>query len=314
MRPSPPPGRPLAAILCILACHWAISTLDASGKWVMSTGVSLLFLCWVRYSVHLVLVSTLVVPGRGWRVLRSHNIKAQIARGASMLLATGMFFTTLSYLPLAEATSINFLAPLIVLALSPWLLGEPRYRSRWLAALVAFGGMLIVVRPGSGLDPLGVVFGLLTALCFTLQYITTRRVASDDPLTTLVWSGAVGTIVLTLALPAILPPMLDTLVELTALQWLVLCSTGVSGALGHLFQINAFRMAPASLLAPFMYAQIIAASTIGWLVWGYFSDTTTWAGIGVICASGIIIAIVEWHRTRGQRSPAIVGSPASPRS
>lgn len=291
-----PIGHPLIAILCILASHWAISTLDASAKWVMAAGVSLFFVCWVRYTVHLILVLATILPRNGPRILRSVDRKAQLARGAAMLLTTALFFTTLSRLPLAQATAIIFLAPLIVLSISPWVLGEPRYRSRWIAAGAAFAGLLIIVRPGSGLDPLGVVLGLATALSFTLQYITTRRVAADNPLTTLIWSGAIGTVVLTAMLPLILPPVLPVLRELSWLHWLVMFSTGLSGALGHLFQINAFRRAPASLLAPFMYAQIIAATTLGWLVWGDFPDRATWLGIGVICASGITIALVEWRR------------------
>lgn len=291
-----PIGHPLIAILCILASHWAISTLDASAKWVMTAGVSLLFLCWVRYTVHLVLVLAIVVPRSGWGVVRSVDSKAQLARGAAMLVTTGLFFTTLTRLPLAQATAIIFLAPLIVLSISPWILGEPRYRSRWVAASAAFLGMLVVVRPGSGLDPLGVILGLLTALNFSLQYITTRRVAADNPLTTLIWSGAIGTAVLTVLLPLVLPSALPVLRELSPLHWLVMLSTGISGAVGHVFQINAFQRAPASLLAPFMYAQIISATTLGWLIWGDFPDRTTWLGIAVICISGITIALVEWRR------------------
>src|SRR5690606_36742308 len=117
-----PIGRPLVAVACILLCQWCLSTLDASGKWIMALGVPLFILCWVRYTVHLVLVAALVLPSRGRGVLRSRNLTARLVRGAAMFLATAMFFTTLTQLPLAEATSINFLAPLIVLAISPWLL------------------------------------------------------------------------------------------------------------------------------------------------------------------------------------------------
>ncbi len=296
---SAPPAlltHPLTAIAFVLASQWCLSTLDASGKWVMQSGLSLAILCFFRYAVHLVVVVSLALPSRGRRLLHTRHLRGQLLRGVVMLLATLMFFTTLTRLPLAEATSINFLAPLIVLSISPWLLGEPRHLSRWIAAGVAFCGMLIVVRPGSGLDPIGVLFGLGTALCFALQFIATRRVAGDDPLTTLIWSGLVGTVILTIALPFTLPPTLALLDTFSLWQWLVLLSTGLSGALGHLFQIQAFRRAPASLLAPFMYAQIISATTMGWLVWGHFPDDLTWVGIGIICLSGATIAIVEWRR------------------
>ncbi|WP_251865541.1 DMT family transporter [Achromobacter sp. Marseille-Q4962] len=296
-------GRPNAAIrstltgiLLLVLSMWTLSCLDASGKWVMSAGVPLLVLSWFRYAVHLVLVLALVLPSRGLRVLRSKGPREQIVRGCSMFLATLMFFTTLSYIPQAEATAINFLAPLIVLSAAPWILREPARLSRFVAAGVAFAGVLIIIRPGGGLHPVGTVFGLLTACCFAVQFIATRRVAADDPFTSLIWSGAVGTVFLTLALPFALPAAMPALRALTPLEWTVLISTGVSGGLGHLFQIAAYRRAPASTLAPFIYLQIISASSVGWLVWGHFPDALTWVGIAIICASGIGIGWIEWRR------------------
>jgi drug/metabolite transporter (DMT)-like permease len=286
----------LAGIVVLVLSTMALSSLDASGKWVMGVGgLSLLVLCWFRYVIHLLLVLALVLPARGPRVVRSIRPKAQMVRGGVMLLATLSFFTTLKYLPQAEATAINFLAPLLILAVAPWVLKEPPKLSRWIAAAVGFFGVLIIIRPNGGLDPVGTLFGLLTACLFATQFIATRRVAIDDSLTTLVWSGGVGSLCLTVALPFVLPDMLPVLASFGLKQWLVLCATGVFGALGHLLQIQAYRFAPASLLAPFLYLQIIAAATLGWLVWGQFPDAVTWLGIAVICASGITIGMVEWR-------------------
>ncbi len=289
---------PIAGIVALVLSTWALSGLDSSGKWVMGVGVPLLFLCWVRYVVHLALVLALVLPSRGLRALRSLRMRDQILRGSIMLAATLSFFTTLRHLPQAEATAINFLAPLIVLALAPWVLREPPRLSRWIAAGVGFAGVLIIIRPGSGLDPVGTMFGLITAFIFAAQYIATRRVAIDDPFTTLIWSGAVGSVCLTLALPLILPPALSALASLTLVQWAVLLSTGFWGCVGHLLQIQAYRNASASMLAPFIYFQIISASTLGWLIWGQFPDALTWLGIVIICASGITIGAVEWRASR----------------
>ncbi|MEN5161630.1 DMT family transporter [Achromobacter spanius] len=289
---------PMIGVLLLVLSMWTLSCLDASGKWVMNAGVPLLVLSWVRYAIHLVLVLALVLPARGVRVLRSTKPREQLIRGGSMFLATLMFFTTLSYIPQAEATSINFLAPLLVLSLAPWILKEPARMSRFVAAGIAFVGVLIVIRPGGGLHPVGTVFGLLTACCFTAQFIATRRVAGDDPFTSLIWSGAVGTICLTLALPFILPPALPVLQALSAFDWMVLISTGITGCVGHLFQIAAYRRAPASTLAPFIYLQIISATSVGWLVWGHFPDPLTWVGIAIICASGMGIGMIEWRRGR----------------
>ena len=289
---------PMIGVLLLVLSMWTLSCLDASGKWVMNAGVPLLVLSWVRYAIHLVLVLALVLPARGVRVLRSTKPREQLIRGGSMFLATLMFFTTLSYIPQAEATSINFLAPLLVLSLAPWILKEPARMSRFVAAGIAFVGVLIVIRPGGGLHPVGTIFGLLTACCFTAQFIASRRVAGDDPFTSLIWSGAVGTICLTLALPFILPPALPVLQALSAFDWMVLISTGITGCVGHLFQIAAYRRAPASTLAPFIYLQIISATSVGWLVWGHFPDPLTWLGIAIICASGVGIGMIEWRRSR----------------
>jgi len=296
LQPVTPGIRPIAGIITLIFSTWALSGLDAAGKWVMAAGVSLWVLCWVRYSVHLLLVLALVLPSRGTSVLRSVRPKAQLMRGGVMLLATLCFFKTLSYLPQAEATAINFLAPLIVLSLAPWLLKEAPRISRWVAAGVGFLGVLVIIRPGAGLDPVGVLWGLLTAGMFAGQFMATRRVAVDDPFTTLVWSGAVGTVVLSATMPVLLPQALPALLELQPLHWVVLFSTGLLGALGHLLQIQAYRFAPASLLAPFVYVQIVAAASLGWLIWGQFPDGFSWLGIAVICGSGASLAAWEWKR------------------
>jgi len=310
LRASAPAARgPMIGVLLLVLSMWTLSCLDASGKWVMNAAVPLLVLSWFRYTVHLVLVLALVLPARGLRVLRSNKPREQLIRGGSMFLATLMFFTTLSYIPQAEATAINFLAPLLVLSLAPWILKEPARLSRFVAAGIAFIGVVIVIRPGGGLHPVGTIFGLLTACCFAAQFIATRRVAGDDPFTSLIWSGAVGTACLTLTLPFILPPALPVLQSLSALDWTLLISTGITGGVGHLFQIAAYRRAPASTLAPFIYLQIISATSVGWLVWGHFPDPLTWLGIAIICASGIGIGLVEWRR--GVPKPGVASGPAS---
>lgn len=293
---------PLIGIVVLVLSTWALSTLDASGKWIMAGGVSLWIMSWVRYVVHLILVLGLVLPSRGVAVFRSVRPRAQLLRGVLMLLATLSFFTTLHYLPQAEATAINFLAPLIMLALAPWVLKEPTRASRWIAAIVGFSGVLIIIRPTAGLDPVGTMFGLITACLFAVQYIVTRRVAVDDSFTTLVWSGVVGSIALSVIVPFEVVKAIPILKELSVWQWLILISTGFWGALGHLLQIQAYRMAPASMLAPFVYLQIISAAGLGWLIWGTFPDALTWLGIAIICASGVSIGLIEWHgRGRQQR-------------
>lgn len=289
-------SKPLAGILQLVLSTWVLSGLDASGKWVMGLGVSLLVLSAVRYMVHSLLVLAFVLPARGPGILRSARPGRQLLRAGFMLGSTLSMFTTLHYLPQAQSTAINFLAPLLVLALAPWLLGEPSRLSRWLAAIAGFIGVLIIVRPGAGLDFVGTLFGLLTAILISGQYICNRLVAEDDPLTTLLWSGLVGSLVLLATLPFALPAALPVLMTLSLVDFAVLVGTGVWGALGHWLQIRAYQNASASLLSPFLYLQIISASVLGWLIWGQFPDLWSWLGIACIVCSGLGISYLEWHR------------------
>ncbi len=161
-----------------------------------------------------------------------------------------------------------------------------------------------MIRPNSGLDTIGVTFGLITAVAFASQHIMTRRVAIDHAFTTLIWSGLAGTLVLSALLPFVWSQAVEMLMTMRALDMFILASIGIIGALGHLIQIQAYRLAPASVLAPFIYMQITAAATIGWLIWGDFPDATTWLGIGIICASGAGIGWYEWRNQAVKSSPA----------
>jgi drug/metabolite transporter (DMT)-like permease len=293
---------PIVGVMILLLSLSVLSVLDGSGKWILSIGVPLLIVAWFRYVVHFVLILALILSRRELHLFKSVALRFQVLRGIIILFTSLSFFTTLSYLPQAQATTMVFLAPFIMLALAPWLLGEQRRVSRWIAAALGFIGVMIVIRPGSGLDPVGVMFGLLTAALMALQHLITRKVAVDHALTTVMWSGLIGAVALSAFLPVLASlsatTWFDTLGDLPAWGWFVLLSLGVTGGVGHLLQIQAYRLAPASVLAPFMYTQIISATTIGWLIWGDFPDTISWFGIGIICASGAGIAWFEWHSAR----------------
>lgn len=105
-----------------------------------------------------------------------------------------------------------------------------------------------------------------------------------------------------LALPFYWRDLAALAMRLSATQWLVLLGTGFWGCLGHFLQIQAYRRAPASLLAPFVYFQIVSAAALGWLIWGQFPDPVSWLGIAVVCASGITIGLIEWRRNRARRA------------
>ncbi|MDB5893662.1 MAG: hypothetical protein JWQ88_1193, partial [Rhodoferax sp.] len=198
MKP-PQASKAASGILLHIAGLWLLSTLDASGKLLVLGGVPVLMVSWFRYSVHVALMAAIVVPRRGRAIFRTRSPGGQLVRGVLMIATTVLFFTVLGRLPLAEGTAVNFLAPLLLMALAPWLLGEPNRLHRWIGVLAGFAGMLIVVRPGAQLDPVGVALGLLTAFTFACFQVATRRLAADDPLTTNFYGGIIGAVALTLA-------------------------------------------------------------------------------------------------------------------
>ena len=248
----------------------------------------------VRYVMHVLLMSAVVLPSQGKSLFRTPSLSRQLVRGLLMVLSTLLFFSVLKRLPLAEATALNFMAPLFLMALAPWLLGESHRVHRWLGVLLGFTGVLMVVRPGSQLDPVGIALGLLTAITFAFFQIATRRVAHDHPLTTNFYGGLSGSVLLILALP-----WFWTMPALSPFQWVVLLSTGVTGFAGHLLQIMAYSRTQATLLAPFNYLQIIAAVILGWLAFGQLPDLTTAIGIALICSGGL--AVVLWETRRINR-------------
>ena len=253
---------------------------------------------WFRYVIHLSLVLIFILPTKGLGILHSKTPGLQCLRAAAMLGATLTFFTSLQYLPQAEATAIIFISPLIMLAVAPWILKEPMRKTRWVAAGFGFVGVLLVIRPSAGLPLAGVVAGLMTACLFATQHLTTRLVAQDNPFTTMLWSSGLGTLALACTLPFSLPSAWPTLTTMEPWVWVVMLSTGFTGGVGHFLQIQAYRFAPASMLAPFIYLQMTVAATLGWLIWSHFPDATTWLGIAIICASGVVNSLIEWQRSR----------------
>jgi drug/metabolite transporter (DMT)-like permease len=276
----------------------ALTGLDATGKWVMATGVPLLFFCWIRYIVHSVLVLAIATPSLRLSVFKTKQPKLQLIRAVAMLCATLTFFTTLSHLHQAEATALIFIAPLLMLLVAPWLLKERSYPSRWIAAAFGLLGIIIVARPSAGLPWVGVLYGLITACLFTGQHLVSRMLAADNALTTSLLSGTFGAAVLSLTMPFVLPEAWSMISTLSWKMWALILLGGICGGMGQLLQIQSYRFAPASMLAPFIYLQIIFAATFGWLIWSHMPDGLTWVGIGIICASGVINSLVEWRRSQ----------------
>ena len=254
---------------------------------------ALLVVVWARYAGQMVAVTPFARHRLGPGFWRTGHLRLQLVRSAMLVVATLSFFGALRFLPLAEASAISALAPVFIVLLSPWLLGERPGRARLAAAAAGFAGVLILLRPGSAVFHPATLLLFVTALTNAIYGMLTRKLTGDSPYTTLFYSALVGTVVLTPLVPWVIVP--------SAWSWrsaALFVMLGVFAGVGHAMVTRAFLRAPASMLAPFSYVQILWATAFGFLVFDHLPDGWSFVGMGVIVASGIALAWQERRRAR----------------
>ena len=283
------------ALPLFLIAGICLTSLDATAKWLVRDH-ALFLVVWARYAGQMLVVTPYVWHRSGPGFWRTRRLPLQLVRSLMLLIGTFCFFAALRFIPLAEAYAIIFLAPIIIIVLSGPLLGERPDRWRWTAAISGFIGILIVLRPGSAAFRPAVLLLIATAVCTGLYYLLTRKLAGEDKHTTLFYSALVGTVGLTLFLPWVaiegLPGPRDTGLFLLL---------GVFAGLGHAFIIGAYQAAPASLLTPFTYLQMLWSTAYGYLIFGQLPDRYSALGMAVIVASGVALA---WHERPRVAQPA----------
>jgi len=227
-----------------------------------------------------------------WRGLTPARAALHGLRGLLVAGATVCFITALRSMPIADAIAIFFVEPMILTLLGGLILGEPVGWRRYAACAVGFLGALLVVQPS--FEELGWVafLPLGTAFCFAFYLVLTRRLApEEDPFAMQCYAGVAGAACMTVALLAgagsgstVFDPVWPDL-----RGWMLMTGVGVMATISHLFLVFAFRKAPASVLAPLQYLEIVAATGFGYLVWGDFPDLLKWAGIAIIVGAGLFI-------------------------
>lgn len=281
-------------LICCAVLFFAL--LDTSAKW-LSGSMHPIQTVFARYAGSMILVLMLLNPWSHPGVLRTRRPWLQGVRSLLLLGATALNFIALKYLQLAETVSIMFAGPLLVALVAGPLLGEWPGPRRLAAIGVGFLGVLVITRPGvGGMHPAALlcVFG---TVCYSFYALATRQLAAfDPPETTMVYSGVAGTL-------AVLPliPFFWTTPQ-TPFVWLVMLAMGALGGFGHWLLILAHRLAPATVLAPFIYSQIVWMIVLGWFVFGQFPDGWTFVGATIVIASGLYLLYRE--RVRKVPGPA----------
>ncbi len=273
----------MKAIIFSLLGWMFLPVMDGFAKY-LSADLPILQITWARYFFTVVFTLPIMFFFFKKQLVWSDKPKLQILRGLILLFANICFFYSISVIALAKALTLAFIAPLIVTAFSPLLLGEKVGFKRWTAVVIGFIGSLVVIRPGFLEINLASVSALGTGFLYGFYLIITRKLStSDNPLLTLLITGMVGAVLVSLIIPFYW-------VKPTINQWSLMAGIGIFACIGHLFLILSLKYADASKLAPFGYTEIIPNVLIGYYFFSEIPDSWTYLGLIIIVLSGLYIS------------------------
>lgn len=256
----------------------------------------------LRYGLQTVLMLPVMLYWYGARSFMTRRPVSQALRSVFILSGAFCFFSAVRTIPLADAVAVFFIQPFIVTALAPLALGERVGVWRWSAVAAGFIGALIIIRPGFQELNVGTLYALGSGLSFACFILITRRMAGGDPPLVTNFLTGLGVTVL------LVPVMPFVWVTPAASDLPVIAGFAVLGATFSLLIVLAYEYAPASLLAPFNYIELLAAVAVGYILFADLPDAMTWLGMAVIAASGLVIVWRENIRGRRQPAPSQLGN------
>ena len=273
----------LTGIGLVSLTYLLFSLLDGSAKWLVG-GMPVIMVVWLRFVTHVLIAGAVLFPLRGFSLVTTRYLRWHLLRALMLVAMTGINFWALQYLQLTVTSSIFFTVPLIIAVLSAPLLGERLDRGRWAAIIAGFVGVLVIVRPGSADFHPAMLACVVNAVLYALFMLMTRRLAAYDSPETIQYLPAVGAAIL-------LAPFAIAAWEWpdTWLEWTVACLLGVLGGSGHYLLALAHRYAPAGVIAPFLYQQVLYMALFGYLVFGDVPSAAVWAGAAIVIGSGLYL-------------------------
>ncbi|MGI9433664.1 MAG: DMT family transporter [Geminicoccaceae bacterium] len=277
-----------AAIGMMVTAMMLFTLMDSIGKW-LSGFQPVQQVVWGRYFFQFVWMLFLLPAYGLGGMTRTSCLHLHIGRGLLVALATICLFSAVSMIPLADAYSITFAAPLIVTILSIPLLGERVGWRRWSAILLGFAGVLVVIRPGFNTFHWALLLPLVTASCFALYQLLTRKagaIPGERPMPMLFYMALVGTIAMSCLVPAYWQS-----VQIEA--WVGMAVMGALAAIGHMMLIQALAKASAVTLSPFIYTQLIWAILLGYVLFDDWPDFWMLLGGAIIVGSGLFVFFRE---------------------
>ena len=280
----------IVGIGLVSLCYVCFTISDGSAKWLVG-GLPVVMVVWLRFVTQVVLAGALLFPVMGSSLLRTQHLRWHIVRSVMFVGMTGINFWALQYLQLTVTTSIFFTVPLLIALMSSVLLRERLDPGRWLAILAGFAGVLVIVRPGSAEFHPAMLASLVNAVLYAIYMMMTRRLAAYDSPETIQYLPAAGAAILVTPFAIAGWEWPDGVLE-----WGVACLIGTIAGAGHYLLAVAHRYAPASVLSPFLYQQVLYMALFGYLVFGDVPSPTLAAGAVVVIASGIYLFYRERSR------------------
>ena len=279
-------GNPLKGVVFVVLATLCFASGDAVTKHLALVYPVTLIMA-ARYLVNILALAVFLGPSEGARLWRVKRGVLVTIRALALALGSLTVGYALKLMPVGETTAIIYLAPLVVLLLAGPILGEKVTLFAWICASLGFLGVLLIARPGSGLNPSGVTFALINVVFGTTYHLMTRVLIRTETATALLFHTAVwGFLVLgglTLVQGAEVWPDLEGAGGMLAL--------GLLASGGHVLFTLAYREAPASLLAPVNYVHLVWAVLLGWLVFGHVPDLVTGLGILSVAGAGLAVAL-----------------------
>lgn len=274
------------AILAICAGVAFLVANDAVAK-VLTDRYPPIQIVFLRNLIAVPIIAALILAMFGRQAMRSNHLPLHALRGMLMTLGAWMYFTGLIYLPLAESTALVFSAPIFITALSVPLLGEHVGWKRWSAVLLGFVGVLVIVQPGGATFQMAALLPVGTALCYAIFMMSARWIGRGERLWTMMFFA--------MFFPMLYAaPMAMAFWEpVQAADIGLFLAIAAFGSFGLALIGQAFRLAPAAVVAPFDYTALIWATGLGWLIWSDIPGMTTIIGAAIIVLSGVIILLRE---------------------
>lgn len=294
MTPDLPTGAPMKGILLVTLAVMTFALADVATKHLTMLYTVTLVIA-LRYLINLILLAVVLVPRRGRGLITTQRTGLVFLRALCLAAASLTMGIALRYMPVGETVAIIYIAPFLVMLLSGPLLGEKVPLAGWIGAAAGFAGVLLIVRPGSGLDPVGVGFALVNAGFSAGYHLLSRVLArTESTIAMLFHTALVGTMIFGGALVFTGIGPLPTSWDIT-----IILALGCLATLGHFLLTAAYREAPASLLAPVNYMHLVWAALLGGLVFGHFPDGVTMIGMAMVAGAGVAVALRAHLAGRG---------------